>query len=378
MAGNPRRRTTVRRNTIVLAILLIAGAVFPLSWCRGQQNDRGAVSSVGSDIGLFRRSELKSSTGSLWEGDGIDYTLIIRYEGETEPAEITLAFPLPYPTMLISASSELDFVEAERELRWQGMVWPGRDLVFTISLITLPESGSSRSIPASAGIYAAGGVHWLQSDTEIHAKPDVSPATLLKYILGYLIAGISLILGIPWMIRWRQKNRLLAAGRGEKESSDTILLYAMSFGIFAALGVAHFIGFIAWQDYRRYAVFEQSRCTVLDKRIILEKKSRTPGQTQSSDSWFNEPQVAVRYRAEDREIIAAGPTQVTSMRSISEKSALRELARYERGKVYPCWFDPQQPRSFVLSRGLSWGWYLIGAGPLIVLVFLGRALLRKI
>ena len=378
MTTHSTRRLAGRACLLILGAILCVGILFPPAWCRGQQAEGEAAPPADATAGPFKRSEFRSSTASLWEGDGIDYTLIIRYDGEAEPVAVSLAFPIPYPTMLVSASPELDFNEDERELRWQGMVWPDRDQVFTFNLVTTPESSSSGRIVASAGIYGLGEVHWLQSETEIHGKPDVSLATVLKLTLAYLIAGISLSLGIPRLIRWRQESRRSGVAGEERESSEAILLYGMSFGFFVALVFTQVIGFIAWQDYRRYVVYEQSTCTVLDKRIILEKKSRTAGQTQSHDSWFNEPQVAVLYRAEGREVIAAGPPQVTSMRSTGEKSALKELARYERGRTYPCWYDPEQPRTFVLARGLSWGWYLLGAGPLLLVFFLGKSLLRRV
>lgn len=377
MATHSTRRLAGQAYLLIVAVIFGVGTLFPPPGCCGLQADGEAAPPADANAGPFKNSEIRSSTASLWEGDGIDYTLIIRYDGEAEPVEISLTFPIPYPTMLVFASPELDFIEDERELRWQGMVCPDRDQVFTINLVTTPESESSGRIVASAGIYGLGEVHWLQSETEIHGKPDVSLATVLKLILAYLVAGITVTLGIPWLISRRQKSRRSAVAGEERESSERIFLFGMSFGFFVALVFAQVIGFIAWQDYRRYTVYEQSTCTVLDKRIILEKKNRTAGQTQSHDSLFNEPQVAVLYRAEGREIIAAGPPQVTSMRSTREKSALKELARYERGRAYPCWYDPEQPRIFVLTRGLSWGWYLLGMGPLLLVFFLGKSLLLR-
>ena len=58
--------------------------------------------------------------------------------------------------------------------------------------------------------------------------------------------------------------------------------------------------------------------------------------------------------------------------------SLRELARYERGKSYSCWYDPEAPQTFVLAQGVSWGWYLLGAIPMFFLYLLGGYFLRRI
>jgi hypothetical protein len=135
--------------------------------------------------------------------------------------------------------------------------------------------------------------------------------------------------------------------RKAEKRTDKLSLYAMSFAFVFSVGVLHLICFIAVQDFRRFVVYEKVACTLLDKRIVLDRRSsfsRGPGPGRlGSTTVYNEPMVAVRYFVGNREIIAAGAPRPTAMLSPVDKYALRELAQYERGHPYPCWYDPQRP-----------------------------------
>jgi hypothetical protein len=160
------------------------------------------------------------------------------------------------------------------------------------------------------------------------------------------------------------------------------VLYLTSLMFVCLVGVAHLMGTIALEDIRRFTAYEKTSCILLDKRIVLEKgRSSTRGAGPAGSthsSTLNKPLTAVRYQAEGRDIISVGPPRPSSMLSPLDKYALRELARYERGQSYPCWYDPKNPETFVLKRGVSLGWYLLGAGPMILLYFLGRYFFRRL
>jgi hypothetical protein len=291
--------------------------------------------------------------------------------------------------MFVSASPTMSPPDDKREARWEGAVERGRDLVFTITLITLPDSASNRTLLGSAAIYWRGrddgpnwqgGVHWVQTEAEIH--PRLQPQTVTvpggkavseaeAITLAYLVGGPLLIFLIPWLIRRREIARRYPA------KSEHLFLYALSFAFVMLVGVAHLMSYLVVEDYRRLYSYRQSECTVLDKGISAHVMKARTGQTQSRDTQISEPMVAVRYSLDEMEHVAAGPPEITSMRSPSEKTALRQLSRFEIGRTYPCWIDPRDPSVFYLIRGISWGWYLLCTGPVILLGFLGRYLWRR-
>ncbi|KAB2888461.1 MAG: hypothetical protein F9K32_16390 [Desulfobulbaceae bacterium] len=346
---------------------------------------------------FFGKSTLTGSTGYLREGETITLTLTIRYNGDEEPMPVTVVFPIPQPALLISASPAMSRPDDNREIQWKGTVGRDRDLALSITLITLPASADNRTLLSSVAIYWRGrhdgpnwqgGVHWLQTEAEIHSRPQTQFANKLEgqtvsnaevVILAYFVGGTLLIFLIPRLINRRRQGGPGAAtvpaatGKGEG-----YLLYLLTFVLVVLIGIAHLVVYFIMEDYRRLYGYRQSECTVLDKAITTHAMKSRPGQTQSRDSQIGESMVAVRYRLDDVEYVAAGPPEITSMRSPGDKSALRQLARFEIGRSYPCWIDPRDSTGFYLIPGISWGWYLLCAGPLILLFSLTRYLLGRL
>lgn len=344
---------------------------------------------------FFGKSTLTGSTGSLREGETITLTLTLRYNGDEDPMPVTVVFPIPQPALLVSASPAMSRPDGNREIQWKGTVGRDRELAFAITLITLPASADNRTLLSSAAIYWRGrhdgpnwqgGVHWLQTEAEIHSRPQPQLATMLAgqtvsqaeaVILAYLVGGTLLIFLVPRLIRRRRQSGPGAATvPPAAEKGEGYLLYILTFVFVVLIGIAHLMVYLVMEDYRRLYGYRQSECTVLDKALTTHAMKSRPGQTQSRDSQIGEPMVAVRYRLDDIEHVAAGPPEITSMRSPGDKSALRQLARFEIGRSYPCWIDPRDSTGFYLIPGISWGWYLLCAGPLILFYFLARHLWR--
>jgi len=101
------------------------------------------------------------------------------------------------------------------------------------------------------------------------------------------------------------------------------------------------------------------------------------GSTGRLKSKMFGPLLSVRYIARAKEIVSAGPPGVSEL-SKKLESAEKRLARYELGKPYPCWFDPEDPQVFILTRSPSWGWYLLGIFPVGLFFFFGCYLMRKL
>lgn len=350
--------------------------------------------------GAFAGSQLIPATDEVVEGETITYTLNVRYNGTEPLRSITVVYRLPEPVMLVSSSPPIEFDEEhQRQLTWKEEIGPGQQLRFTIAVITVPESASRGVMIASAGILWRPlesewevESHWLQSETKIRSRPrrilytlpnGIGIGNVELVLTAYLVLGPVLILLIPTMILRREKRRA-SQHKGERPRTKMgrLFLFPMSFAFVFALGIAHLMGSIALDDIRRFVAYEKTSCILLDKRIILEEgrsTSRAPGPGRLTHTTvYNEPLVAVSYPVRGRQIVAAGMPRPTSLLSPLDKYALRELAQYERGRAYPCWYDPMHPETFVLARGISWGWYLLGIGPMILLFFLGRYFLLRL
>lgn len=380
--------------SLVFVVLLTGlSPGFPLSAPSAAELEQPEVESSGK-ASAFASSRLIADTDKVREGETIAYTLTVRYDGIETTKPITVVFRLPDPAMLVFSSPPMVLGEEyHRELTWKGEISQGQSIEFIITLVTIPDSASSGLLIASAGIiWRPQGMewqtdsHWLQNETEISSKPGrilyvlpngIGAGKVEIVLLGYLLLGPLVIFLIPAMILQREK-RLRATEQEGAQADEKIkkpFLLLMSFAFVCTIGIAHLMVSIALEDVRRFVAYEKASCILLDKRIVLQK-----GQSggQSRKTTHSKPLVAVRYLADGREIIAVGPPRPTSMLSTMGIFALRELAQYERSQVCPCWYDPKVPETFVMGRGISLGWYLLGTGPMILLFFLGRHFLRRL
>jgi hypothetical protein len=125
--------------------------------------------------------------------------------------------------------------------------------------------------------------------------------------------------------------------------------------ILAGLGFLAFFVYQAHQDYRVFTRYVQGECRILDKRL---------GESSDSDG--------TTYRAEfDYEIMVNdqpyGAHDLDTWGAYgSRDGAEAYLRRFQVGEVYPCWYDPADPREAVLVRRVSW-FHLFGVIPLLLL-----------
>jgi hypothetical protein len=309
---------------------------------------------------------------------------------------IDIVFTIPQPAMLVSASPGAPPPDENRELRWKDSVEKGKELVYSVTLITQPGSAANRTLLCSAAIYWhgahdgpnwQGGVHWVQTETAIHSRlqpqdrqgqGEQRVSWTKVTVLAYLVGGPVLIVAIPWLIRRREGKDQPLGEAASTPVAQRLFPSLLAFALVCLIGVAHLMAYTIFKDFQRLFAWQQTECTVLDRKITTHDMQARAGQTQSRSTSINDPMVAVRYRFAGSVKFSAGPLEATSLRSSREKAATRQLAPFETGKAYPCWIDPDDPSAFILIRGLSWGWYLLCAGPMILLWFVSRYLLRRI
>jgi hypothetical protein len=85
----------------------------------------------------------------------------------------------------------------------------------------------------------------------------------------------------------------------------------------------------------------------------------------------------VRYLAGGKEIISTG--SLAKGASTRGTSAEKKIAMYDYGKSYACWFDPNDPKKFVLERGdIAWALYLLFLPPLLLALIASRYFIRRL
>jgi len=117
--------------------------------------------------------------------------------------------------------------------------------------------------------------------------------------------------------------------------------------------------------------FVQGECAILGKELI-ESRSKS----RKSKKQFSGSSNRLQYRPEFhiRHEVAGVPYESRTYRIVKTSSSSQSanqavLDRFEIGKSYPCWYDPQNPARAVLEKGISVGAYLItGIGALVFLL----------
>ena len=136
-------------------------------------------------------------------------------------------------------------------------------------------------------------------------------------------------------------------------------------GIFLVMGLV-LAGLFIWaffQDVDVYRNFEEGTCKILSKHIL--ENDGDDGPTYAPDFRFLvNTSSGERYETSGYQRIR----QYSSGRSGKEEI----LDRFQVERVYPCWYDPDNPQVAVLVRGSSLGW--VNVLIIIPLVFVAIGL----
>ncbi|HEX7828845.1 MAG TPA: DUF3592 domain-containing protein [Thermoanaerobaculia bacterium] len=258
----------------------------------------------------------------------IGYTVVVRNDGDSAPSYLRIANRIPTSAMLVDAPEFT--VTDNRELSWSGRIEPGASHTFNLTFVTRRDSaGLTLSNMTEAhydGLYA-NAFHDLQ----------IGSATA-KNIAGWIVAGY---VGLTATV-------LLIAKK--KRAAWALILIAGGFLLIFA-DLAH-------RDLRMKREFVESRCTVLDS---IAQFRETPSSKKRSGTYENA--VAVRYGGQ---VSIAYPT--------ASALAAKSPSNVARGALMPCWFDPRDPKTVVLSRDLggAYGFALIPLAAIAFALFLLR------
>jgi hypothetical protein len=115
--------------------------------------------------------------------------------------------------------------------------------------------------------------------------------------------------------------------------------------------------------------FIENQCIILDRNIVMTerrvKRTNSPG-TKLRKRY--RPEFTIRHEV-DGQSYEVKTYRIVQSATGSEKTAKKTLDRFEAGKTYPCWYDPDNPRRVVLEKGLSTGaMFFTGLGAFLALV----------
>jgi len=347
-----------------------------------------------ADEADFSQSVMLGPNHRIREGDTIDYEIILRNTGTKRPDYVELWIGTGSPSTMFASAPELSYNLEDRKLHWRGTVEPGEERHFTFRLVTVPQSAGTWASAYATVVWGSWlSTHWdIKSkaipggDIEVRSKESharilftlgrIGLGWLEVMILGYLLFVPLFLIIIPWFIRWRERQRFErspdVSWNDDTSRAHHIMVYGMSIAFVGSLAFMPFCASIVVKDIRKFTSYEKTTCTILDKTI--RRSTGSTGNTGKAKSYYD-PLVSVGYNVKGKEILSA---RFLPRGSGREGSAEKRLVRYEIGKSYPCWFDPEDPPDFVLKRGLSWGWYLLFLGPLILFLISSRYLLRKL
>ena len=325
------------------------------------------------------KSEMRYLETKVRELDILSYEIILRNTGSRRPEYVTLGSDLNAAAAAMLASASPDMVYNNRYLRWQGNVEPGEERRFTVKLITLPGSYDNLII-SQATINWDGGEKNIQVETKVQL-PEKTSLDQFLFIAGGIgfrwleVLIVAYLLFIPFflivvlpLIRRRERQRFEQSPdvSWHDEDPHRIKHKAMSIALLLSLAFMPFFISEVIDDIRRFVSYEKTTCTILDK-----KAGWLPG------SRGGHPIIAVRYTAGGKEIISAG--SLAKGASTRGTSAEKKIAIYDYGKSYACWFDPNDPKKFVLERGdITWGLYLLFLLPLLLALITSRYFIRRL
>lgn len=339
-------------------------------------------------------SEMRCLTVGVHELGTVEYEVVLRNAGSERPQFFQVSNPIDSTSVMLASAPGFPYDVDNRLLFWHGTVSPGEELRFTISLIALPGSagtGVSNHAIIVWGEWISGQGFSSEQREDLQCGPlevrsresqvpilftfgGIGLGWLEVLIVGYFLFSPVFVIVVFILVRRREKQRFERSPDvlWHDDRFSQLMVPTLSAFFMALLPFVLFFVSIFVEDARRFVSYERTTCTILDKKI-----GHSMGSTGRLKSEIFGPLFSVRYVVRGQEIISAGPPGGSGL-SKKLKPAEKRLARFELGKSYPCWFDPEDPQVFVLTRSPSWGWYLLGVFPVGLFFFFGRYLMRKL
>jgi hypothetical protein len=133
------------------------------------------------------------------------------------------------------------------------------------------------------------------------------------------------------------------------------------FGVFFAFG-CFFVVMMSLDLYREWRAnnqFVEHTCVIVGKEL-----------TVPHFRGGYKVHISIRYAVNGQELQAT-TYEANDNWGHSRSDAQAILDRFEVGREYSCWYDPDDPAKAVLERGYTWAEYRIGIVPLAIMIVFG-------
>lgn len=197
----------------------------------------------------------------------------------------------------------------------------------------------------------------VEAAAELRSERDpnaVRVGPVLMTRAGMAVTGLLAVflLGIPIVIV-RARAKVEAPLAESATRTPTGIVVGAWAATVIAIGFLLFFVALAHEDWRAYADYRETRCTVFGSEVqSFESRSRSRNQEQSYKPLF-----AVRYPVDGVETFSAGYATSSALSFNTRADTGSVFDRFAIGTTHLCWYDPQDPRTVLLVRGPGGGYF---------------------
>jgi uncharacterized protein DUF3592 len=261
-------------------------------------------------------------------------------------------------------------VDSSGDLRWhEGAFHQGETRRCTVVMLTRRSAAGTFTNVVTDIRVMPSGFHRVEAAAELGNPPDphavrVGPVMMTR--AGMIVTGLLALLVVGLLVIFARSRHKIEAPLGESAPSrPSGILMGSWVAVMIAAGFLVYFASLAYEDWRIYSDYRETRCTVFGSEIdSFEHRSRS-GDSERNESF--KPVFAVRYPVDGVETFSTGYTTPSAFNFNTRAAAGSVFERFTAGTTHPCWYDPQDPRTVVLVRGPG-GAYVFALLPIPVLL----------
>jgi hypothetical protein len=303
-----------------------------------------------------------------YAGDVVRHVFtIINTGGTAGPVHVSTSLRRGF---LIGAEGDCAPAQFESgDLTWHaGRFDAGATRRCTVTMLTRREAAGTFANVVTEIRVLPSGYHRVEAAAELGTRPDpnairVGPVMMMRAGMAVTALLALFLVGVPIvLVRARAQVEAPLAQADKPRPSAGIFVGAWA-AVVIAVGFLVYFGALAYQDWRAYSDYRETRCTVFGSEIdSFEHRTRSRDRDESF-----KPVFAVRYLVDGVETFSTGYTTPSALNFNSRAGAGSVFDRFAIGSTHACWYDPQDPRTVLLVRGPG-GAYVFALLPLPVLL----------
>jgi uncharacterized repeat protein (TIGR01451 family) len=316
----------------------------------------------------FSASRGEVTPASPVAGDVVRYTITVtNADTAANYARVKSVLPNAY---FIAAEGDCAKAQGAREtgeLVWhEGPFAANATRRCRVTVLTRREAAGTLASLATEITVPPSYYHRVDMPAELQTELD--PNALRLGPVAVTRAGVAVLallgvfaIGVPFVI-----------ARARKRDASVRLSVSAWSAVMIAVGFLVYFAVLGYGDWRTYADYRETRCTVFGSALQVFEGRTRPSTPRPAASL--KPVFAVRYAVDGVETYSSGYASPSAINFNSAAGTEAVFQRFATGSTHPCWYDPRDPKTVLLARGPG-GAYLFALIPLPVLA-IGLTLLR--